>query len=300
MLPDTYSRRRFLSASVAAAGSVACYPRCLRATARELPQVSFVVVTDTHVGYRGQESAARQWQETAAEIAQAEGDLVLHLGDVVDKQQESQYPIYLAGRKKIGKPVYEIPGNHDRPELFAKYLRESIDVAVDHKWIRFLLINNARVDSHDGFLSEEQISWIDRQCTEAAQVRRYVVICMHVPAHRNLPPDRAWYVKPDNGQGKLYEMLKGHAGRVIAMMHGHFHNGIRGWNDHAPVHEICFPSALYNQDRKLEERGAPGYNPIEFRPGYTLVTIGNGQMTLRYKPRGAELSVSRTCGLQLR
>jgi hypothetical protein len=69
---------------------------------------------------------------------------------------------------------------------------------------------------------------------------------------------------------------------------------LRGWDDHKPVHEVLFPSALYNQDRKLEEQKAPGYNPKEFRPGYTLVTIMNGTMTLQYRVTGAEGGVEKS------
>jgi len=76
-------------------------------------------------------------------------------------------------------------------------------------------------------------------------------------------------------------------------MHGHFHNGIRGWDDHHPLHEISFPSALYNRDRRLEEQQAPGYNPLEFRPGYTLVEIRDGSMRLQYKPVEQVPSVER-------
>jgi hypothetical protein len=81
-------------------------------------------------------------------------------------------------------------------------------------------------------------------------------------------------------------------------MHGHFHNGIRGWNDHRTIHEICFPSALYNQDRKLEDHNAPGYNLREFRPGYTQVTIEAGEMKLTYKPVGADASLTKKCALE--
>ena len=81
-------------------------------------------------------------------------------------------------------------------------------------------------------------------------------------------------------------------------MHGHFHNGIRGWSDRkglgkALIHEIVFPSALYNQDRKLTEQKAPGYNLSEFRPGYTLVEIRDQILTLRYKPLGAEVAAEK-------
>ena len=106
--------------------------------------------------------------------------------------------------------------------------------------------------------------------------------------HHNLHPDRGWYVKPGNGQAEFYEIVKKHESRMLASFHGHFHNGLRGWSDHAPLHEVCFPSALYNQDRKLEAQQAPGFNPPEFHPGFTLVRIENGVMQMRFQAVGAE------------
>ena len=105
-------RRRFLSTVLAGCGTVLIRPPCLKAT-EKLRTLRFIVVSDTHLGYRDQDRAGRQWDQTAAEIARSEGDLVLHLGDVVDGGRASQYPLYLATREKIGKPVHEIPGNHD-------------------------------------------------------------------------------------------------------------------------------------------------------------------------------------------
>lgn len=287
------SRRSFLSAVLAGAGGLALRPRCLSASRRKLKRLSFVVVTDTHLGYHDRNSAAGQWQKTAAEIAKVNSDLVLHLGDIVDGGRESQYPIYAATRETIGKAVHEIPGNHDPQGLFAKHIRKTIDIAVDHHWLRFLLLNNTRSDSHNGFVSDEQIDWIDRQCHDAVKKNMLVALCMHVPAHKNLHPDRGWYVRPENGQTKLYDTVRRHEDRIVALLHGHFHNGIRGWHDHAKVHEICFPSALYNLDRRLEEQGSPGYNLKEFRPGFTLVTIEAGTMKLIYKPVDAEPSVTK-------
>ena len=295
--PRNASRRTFLSALASGAGSVLLTPACLRASADPREEVAFIVVSDTHLGYRDQESAARRWETTAAEIATAPGDFVLHLGDVVDGGREAQYPIYLKSRKVIEKPVYEIPGNHDPRELFQKYVRKTVDTTFDHRWLRVLLIGNAHRDSHDGFLTDKQIAWIDEQGRRAGQDGKLLSVCMHVPAHKNLHPDRGWYVKPENGQTDLYAVLGRHQQRVLAIFHGHFHNGVRGWEDHGPLHEICFPSALYNRDRNLEKQNAPGYNLKEFRPGYTLVTIKNQTMQLTYKPVGAEAIAKKQCRL---
>ena len=95
---------------MAGTGSLAFWPRCLQAKRKNFQKLSFIVVTDTHLGYRNQVHAVRLWEKTAAEIGKAHGDLVLHLGDVVDGGRESQYPVYVAVRKTIGKPVHEIPG----------------------------------------------------------------------------------------------------------------------------------------------------------------------------------------------
>ena len=48
-------------------------------------------------------------------------------------------------------PTVLIPGNHDPQELFQRHLRASIDTAFDHQGVRFLLFNNSRTDSHNGF-----------------------------------------------------------------------------------------------------------------------------------------------------
>lgn len=286
------SRRAALKCGAAA---TILWPACLKANAASRDELSFVIVTDTHLGYREQDAAAKLWQKTATEINQSPGNLVLHLGDIVDAGREEQYPLYLESRKLIERPVHEIGGNHDPDDLFRKYIRQEPSLAVDHGWLRFLLLNNAHRDSHDGFLSEEQLVWLESQCAEAKRDDRFVGICMHVPAHPNKHPDRGWYVKPESGAAAFDELLKRYQDRVVAVMHGHFHNGIRGWNDRHGVHEICFPSALYNLNRGLEAKSAPGFNPLEFRAGYTLVSIREGAMTLRYKPTSGEPSIEKQC-----
>ena len=138
---------------------------------------------------------------------------------------------------------------------------------------------------------------MDQQCREAARRDQFVAIGMHVPTHKNQHPDRGWYVKPENGQSQCYELLVEHRDRVLMLMHGHFHNGIRGWDDHPPLQEIAFPSALYNQNRRLEEQQAGGYNLPEFRPGFTHVAIRDSAVELTYQPVGADEAIQRKCRL---
>lgn len=264
---------------------------------REIPSFSFIVVSDTHLGRNESESPARQWAKLAKQVDATPGDLVLHLGDIVDGGRESQYPVYKEIRKSINKPVYEIPGNHDPQEAFEKHLRKPVELAVDHKGVRFLLLNNSKPTSHDGFLTAGQLDWLGKQCDDAARKDRFLILCMHVPAHANKHPDRGWYVKPKDGQAELYALLTRHKDRVLALLHGHFHNGVRGWDDHAPLHEIALPSALYNQDRRLAEQKAPGYYLAELRPGFVQITLESAGMKLAYHVLDGKESASKECPL---
>lgn len=297
MNANSLSRRSALASATAGLMSLLRWPDHLRADDKSVPQFSFVVVSDTHLGRNDDATAAGQWARTAKEINAADGDFVLHLGDVVDGGREVQYAVYKEMRKTIRKPVYEIPGNHDPQELFEKHIRTPVELSFDHKGIRFLLLNNSRAGEHDGFLAARQIAWLSEQLDAAAKKLMFIVLCMHVPVHENKHPDRGWYVKPKDGQKELYALLGTHRSRVLALLHGHFHNGIRGWEDHAPLQEVIFPSALYNQDRRLAEQKAPGYSLSELRPGFVQVSLQREGMKLRYRPVGVADSVEKVCPL---
>jgi 3',5'-cyclic AMP phosphodiesterase CpdA len=285
--PANLGRSISRRAALAAFGGLLAWPAAIRARERTIPEISLAIVTDTHLGRDDPPGSTDFWMKAAREIDKTDSEIVLHLGDVVDNGREKQYDVYKDIRKAIRKPIHEIPGNHDPRELFAKHIRREVDVAVDHHGVRFLLLNNARFGETDGFLSREQIRWLGDQCGEAARKNLFIVMAMHVPAHTNT--DHAIvgaFVKPENGQTDLYELLKKHEDRVLALLHGHFHCGLRGWDSHAPLQELVFPSTLYNRNLMLALRKAPGFNTPEFRPGYVLAKIGKDGLHLSYKPIG--------------
>jgi 3',5'-cyclic AMP phosphodiesterase CpdA len=271
----------------------------IEAQSRDSPTFSFLVVSDTHLGRGDTAAAAQQWQLTARALEAAAGDFVLHLGDIVDQGREPQYAVYLETRRLITKPIHEIPGNHDPQELFERHVCRPVDRAFDHGGVRFLLMNNSRTDSHDGFIAPEQFGWLEEQLADADRLGLFVMIAAHVPVHENRHPDRGWHVKPRDGQTALYALLTQHRRRVLALLHGHFHNGVRGWHDHGPLQEVVLPSALYNQDRRLAEQMAPGYSLNEFRPGFVRITIDRRGMNIQYMTTGASTpAADRLCPLR--
>ena len=70
------TRRHFVRTLAAASAPLLLRPACLAAEARA--ELSFIVVTDTHLGYRDQTSAEKLWLKTAAEIGKQPGAFVLH------------------------------------------------------------------------------------------------------------------------------------------------------------------------------------------------------------------------------
>jgi 3',5'-cyclic AMP phosphodiesterase CpdA len=285
-----FDRRTFLASSAVGGMSLAI-TRSLPA-AETLDEFSFVIVSDTHLGRKDSNAPLRQWKQAIEEINSLPGDFVLHLGDVVDSGREPHYPIYAELRKSLKKPIHEIPGNHDPHELFEKHICSPIDRALDHGRVRFLLLGNSHTDSHLGFISPEQIQWLEKQCAEAAAKDLKLVVACHVPIHTNINPDRGWFVKPADGQTDFYKIVDRHRDRFLACFHGHFHNGIRGWRDRSDLVEVLCPSVCYNQSRQLEVHlktgKAQGFFVEELRPGYVLVTLGKGKLQMRYKPLGEE------------
>ena len=88
------SRRRMLAASTAGAAA-SCWSYRVPA-ADDVDPLSFVIVSDTHLGRNNNESAERNWRKAVGEINKRPGAFVIHLGDVVDSGREAQYPIIKA------------------------------------------------------------------------------------------------------------------------------------------------------------------------------------------------------------
>ncbi len=290
MNSDELNRRQMLAVTVAGSTQLCMSHQLLAAD--DLDVLSFVIVSDTHLGRKDNASAEKNWREAIDEINQQPGGFVLHLGDVVDSGREAQYPIYVETRKLLKKPIHEIPGNHDPVDLFKKYVAEETDRSVDYGGVRFILFNNAHNDSHNGFITGDQHAWLETEFAGAVENDLRIVVCCHVPIHTNKHPDRGWYVMPADGQETFYDLQARYADRTLAILHGHFHNGIRGWRDHGQTIETLCPSVCYNQDRSLTEHiaagEATGFFVDELRPGYVLAELGKGKLTLRYKPLGAD------------
>ncbi len=254
------------------------------------PLFTFAVVSDTHLSHGGK--AATEWlAQAVAEINASPAEFTLALGDLVENgaKHEAFYPEWVSTAKSLKNPFYAIPGNHDSKEFFTKYIRPETDYAFDHKGYRFVLFNDAEPTSHDGVVTPAQIQWLSAQVEGAAAKKLRVILCAHITAHPNQAPDIAWFVH--EGGKELDALLRAKSDTIVAFLSGHFHYGLRGWDDRAGVIELVMPSLAFNSPRRLD--GAPGFQLDEFRRGYVLVDVYEAKLGLTYKPLGAEAKARR-------
>lgn len=280
-------RRREFLISMAAAGCLAmfCSPYALAAVSGN-PKIRFALVSDTHLG----KTSPQVMETVVQEINESPAEFTLFLGDLVagGSKNENQYPQWVEIAKRLKKPWYAVPGNHDPIEFFVKYVSEKTDRVMDYKGYRFILFDDAHnpKDSHLGVVSPEQLSWITQRIDEGAQKHLRVILVAHIASHKNLHPDVGWWIRDESGGKEFNAMLEAKSATVVALFSGHFHCGMRGWNDRWGIHEVVIPAVAWNKNRGLGT--APGWSLDEFRQGYVLVDVYDDTLRLQYKPLSEE------------
>lgn len=280
-------RRRFLAAAAAALAPLTAAGAAEPALPR--PDFTFALVSDTHLG------RSRKEEQTLAQLVEqinrSPAAFTLFAGDLVDNGQapvnEKRYLVWKDMAQGLKKDWFAVPGNHDPDERFRKHIQAQTDFVLEYRGFRFLGFRDAEPNpGHDGVVTPEQVRWLSARAGEAARKGQAVVLLAHVIFHANRHPDVGWYIK--KGREELGRLLQTQR-QVAAFLAGHFHCGLRGWDDTFGLQEVVLPSASWNQNRNLQKAG--GYNVQEFRPGLVLVEVYPRRWRLRYHPVGGEASV---------
>lgn len=285
------TRRQFLHGTGAAAALVLLGGRFGRAQEAAGPRFTFALASDTHIG-KG--SFTRQWEQAVGEINDYHPSFLLFLGDLVDQGEKPEnqvhYPTWVEAAKKLQAPWVCVPGNHDPVALFQEHVRKETDSVFDWQdQVRVIAFHDAQPNpGHMGSVTPAQVEWIDRMIASAPGRGKNVLLASHVVFHKNGHPDRGWYVT--EGRAAFEAVLRKHASRIFAMFTGHYHNGIRGWDD-LGIHEVMMPAVSYNQarhkDPKAWEEQGGGFVLPEFTPGWVQAEVWPDRILLKYKPLGA-------------
>ena len=255
----------------------------------------FALITDTHLG-RGGDTPAEQMRRAVEEINASRAEMTICCGDLVNAGgvpgNEKHYPRWLEIAGGLAQPWYAVPGNHDPLERFTKHVRPDTDFVVDAPGgarFRFICFRDAKPNpDHQGVVTDEQLKWLDDRLAESRRDGRRALLVSHVIFHENHKPDVGWMIQEN--RAAFAELLKRHARTIAAFFAGHFHSGLRGWDDTFGIHEVVLPSCCWNfQGTRL--RGAPGYTYDEDRPAWVLAEASDTTLKLSYKPLGADVSV---------
>lgn len=291
MPSHSISRREALAGATIAAGAALLHQLAAAQTAPDGPFV-FALITDTHLG-RGGEKPAELMKLAVDEINASLAELTVHCGDLVNAGEvaahEKFYPQWREIARALKRPWHAVPGNHDPVDCFTRHILPRTDYVVDRPGFRFICFRDAKPNpDHQGIVTPEQLKWLDAQLTDAASSNRRCFLVSHVIYHDNKNPDVGWMIK--DGRAEFTELLKRHADSIIAFFAGHFHSGLRGWDDTFGIHEVVLPSACWNFEGK-RLRGAPGYTFDEDRPAWVLAEVTEKKLTLKYRPIGGQSDV---------
>jgi Icc protein len=246
------SRRRFLHASLAAAGGVITLGVRPGTAAKEPGEGRWAFLSDTHIAadsennYRGH-YPYRNLRATLEQIASdppqglvVTGDIARLTGQMADYENFRQLALPLVGRR----PMYLALGNHDDRANFLDVFEEEADarppvrgkhiVTVDAGAARFIVLDSLFVTSQTaGLLGKAQRTWLER----------YLHTCDDKPVllffHHSL--------RDSDGDlldiPRLFELIQP-IPKVKALVFGHSHE--YSFSDYEGIHLVNLPAVGYN------------------------------------------------------
>ena len=153
-----------------------------------------VQITDTHVVERGtllygMADTARHLAETVSEInaMEPQPDLVLITGDLVEHPGPTTYSHFRDLIAPLRAPVYLMPGNHDCPEIMARFFADTpwfpaqpphYQYVIEHNPFRILMLNSHYDNSELPYFGPRRLQWLDQALSESDQP---TLIAIHHP-----------------------------------------------------------------------------------------------------------------------
>ena len=239
--------------------------------------LSFVQVSDSHIGYTGpaNESVHGTLERAVASInaLPVQPSFVIHTGDVTHLSKASEFEDARAILSGLRAPLITLPGEHDvigaeGPKRFAaSFARKD---AVGRGWsswddggVHFVALINVGEGETMGVLGDEQLTWLAKDLA-ARKSDTPIVVFGHVPLFAVAPE---WGWTTTDGV-KAIAMLRRFA--AVTVLNGHIHQIVEhtdGAIRFATARATAFPQAA---------PGTPGAKPgpLAVSPGSLLHVLG--------------------------
>ena len=283
------NRRTFVSLPAAA----------MAAPAAQAANFRFVHFTDTHIQPELRAQAGTEMAFTAINAVQPDlilggGDLVMDIDSSTPARTKQLLDMYVAAKKGLRAPVYEVPGNHDvyglhpssavspkDPMYGKKMFEDRIGPryrSFDHQGWHFILLDSIGAVGRKFFAEIDalQVEWLRSDLAKVARQTPIVVV-----THIGLATAAASLIGNHEGPGswevfnsvEVLGLFAEHNLKAVLQGHSHIREVI-----HYRGCQFITSGAVCGNWWKGERSGHP--------EGFGLLTVKGGQLEWEYKTYG--------------
>lgn len=268
---------------------------------------SFRMLAVADVQVASEEETAYFRKDVIAPVLKRNFDVVISLGDLVHDNL-ALFAGYNHSMSLLGKPVYNVPGNHDvNFDVDEKYSCDTFKrlfgpnyYSFEYGKVHFIVLDNifrtckkgdteSYWNCYKGFVDEKQLKWLKNNLKHVPN-DKLVVISQHIAFEKNENTGERMRV---TNRDELLEVLQNRekllflAGHKHTLQHDYLDNK-EGWNGNGKLHQIVCGSASGSWwSGPKDERGIPSSTQIDGVPnGYFIFEFTGDEFMHSYYPAG--------------
>jgi len=280
----------------AAGGVLSSRPLTAAAAEATTGGFSFVQISDTHVGFKGEanKDAAATLQQVVARINALDPApaLVLHTGDQTHGQKEGAFDTVAEILKGVrAERVFYVPGEHDvfldgGREYLSRYGQGTVGgrgwQSFDYQGTHFVgLVNVLRYKGEGmGALGDEQLEWLEKDVAPLSSSTP-IVVFSHVPLWAVYP---AWGWTTEDAERALASLRRFGS---VTVLNGHIHQVLQKVEGN-----VTFHTAMSTAFPQPAPGSAPAPGPMKIPQAQARRMIGVTDVT--YVPGQHPLAVVDT------
>jgi 3',5'-cyclic-AMP phosphodiesterase len=212
-------------------------------------------------------------------------DFILHTGDVAFDPIPEVYPFVAEVLGELKAPVYYLRGNHDDVASLQSVLMKRSEIQpylyyeFEAKGVQVLCMDSNgphNPKNPTGFVTEEQLDWLDALCT--ADDERPLVVAIH---HNAIPVGVPWlddWMIIENGE-EFHQTVRQARDRLCGVFSGHIHHNYQIMRD--GVSYISGASSWANFISYPIAENTMYIEDLEAEPSFNIVTITDTTTAIR-------------------
>lgn len=189
-------------------------------------------------------------------------DAIVHTGDLAQVAKPETYARYVKYMQNLGIPFFQIPGNHDKAEIFPFHVPQPVPAVLDFDEWCIILLNSAVKGKVDGWIQPEQLQHLELLLQQ--HENKHVILACH---HHPFDMKSQWIDQHKLKNTPALTDLLAKFTHIKAVICGHVHqDSLHIWNN---IHFLSTPSTCVqfkplSQDFALDEI-APGYRCLHLK-----------------------------------